>query len=393
MIPTPPLRCAQLIESLDIGGAENLAVRIANAMADRGHESHIVVIGTAGETARRISSSVSLHELGLVRASVQRPHAFVRSVARGRQAQLATLRKYRIQIVQSHLPGANFWGLLLAMNGDMAILPTVHNNREFDYGNADHWLRSRVRRAAYAAMARTCPAIIAVSAEVKQSLIADCGLDRRAARKLIVVRNGVEIPPLAEPVAREATRRMFGIPPDDFVFLSAGRHCEQKNLRDVIRAAGILAGDERSWTLVIAGDGPDRPALEEAARLLPCSRRIRFLGNVMELGALMGASDVFVLPSLWEGLPLVLLEAMAHGLPVIGNRIPGIADVIADGREGVLTAPGDPMDLARGMRILLHDAALGRSYGLRARAAIEQNFDQRTGIASLESIYRECATK
>lgn len=393
MTSASPIRCAQLIESLDVGGAENLAVRIANAMAARGHESHVVVVGEAGETARRISSQVTLHELQVVRDSVRRPLGFALSVARGLRSLICVLRAHRVQVVQSHLPGANFWGLLLARIGGIAVLPTIHNNREFDYGSADYWLRARARRSAYAAMTHTCPAVIAVSTEVKQSLIGDCRLDARAARRIRVVRNGVEIPPLPDPEARAATRHRFGIPAGDFVFLAAGRHCAQKNLGDLVRAAGLLADDPVSWTLVIAGEGPDRAALEDAARALPNPDRVRFPGNVSELGALMGAADVFVLPSLWEGLPLVLLEAMAQGLPVVGNRIPGIADVIADGREGVLANPGDPADLARGMRTLLHDTDLRRSCSREARAAVERDFDLKVAIASLEALYRECTGK
>lgn len=388
----PPIRCAQLIESLGVGGAENLAVRIANAMADLGHDSHILVIGSSGETARHIAPRVKLHELGVNRESVNRPVAFANSVIRGRAGLLAAIRRERVQVVQAHLPGANFWGLLLAMSGKLAVLPTVHNNREFDYGDADNRVRARARRSAYAAMVRFCPAVIAVSDEVKHSLIADCGLAARAGERIRVVRNGVGIPSLPEPAARAATRESFGIPRGHFVFLAAGRHSAQKNLGDLIRAAGLLAHEDLPWTLVVAGDGPDRAALEAAAASTPMAGRIRFPGNVMDLGALMAASDAFVLPSLWEGLPLVLLEAMARGLPVIGNRIPGITDVITEGRDGLLAAPGDAEDLAGAMKALLHDVELCRSCGEQARATVERDYNLRETISSLESLYREFAS-
>jgi glycosyltransferase involved in cell wall biosynthesis len=390
MSPDSPIRCAQLIEALDVGGAESLAVRIGNAMAVRGHESHIIVIGRAGDTARRILPQVALHELGFARESVTRPVAFVRSVVSGYRAMRGLLREHRIQVVQSHLPGANFWGLLLALGGGVRVLPTVHNNQEFNYGDADNRLRARARRLAYKAMTRACPAVIAVSDEVKQSLVADCALNEAAAGRIAVVRNGVEIPAVLSVDEREVIRRAFGLPPGHFVFLAAGRHCEQKNLGDLIQAADLLTGEDRPWLLVIAGDGPMRAELEVAAASGPGSGRIRFTGNVMNLSELMACADAFVLPSLWEGLPLVLLEAMAQGLPVIGNRIPGVVDVVSDGRDGLLATPRDAADLARAMRVLLRDGQVRDVLGSGALATVTRDFDFRSTIIALERLYRDC---
>ncbi|HTU84579.1 MAG TPA: glycosyltransferase family 4 protein [Solirubrobacteraceae bacterium] len=158
------------------------------------------------------------------------------------------------------------------------------------------------------------------------------------------------------------------------VVLCVGRlHNAQKRLSDVMRAVALLPD---TWRLRIAGNGPDRPTLERLSEELGLQGRVEYLGFVSEgtkLRDLYRSASVVALPSAYEGLPMVLLEAMSCGTPVVGSDIPAIAEVIERGRTGILVPVGDPRRLAEA----LSEAVARRAeLGSAARASIVANYDQ-----------------
>lgn len=386
-----PCTCAQLIETLEVGGAEHLAVRIANGMAEAGHPSHLIVLGHLGPLAEFVSDRVALHGLGVTRESITTPVRFVSSLRYGLHRLEAVIRDASIDIVQTHLPGANFWGLLLTIRRKVPVLATIHNNQEFKYGDRDNPLRACLRRQAYATIIRRGAGTIAVSAAVKESLAHALQLDARATERIAVVANGVAIKERGNSQHRTTCRQMFALPKDAVVFVAAGRHTEQKNFGDLVRAATILDRTVANWRLVVAGDGPDRQDLLRRTRHAGLEEKISFPGNVMAMAELWCAADAFVMSSLWEGLPLVLLEAMAAGLPVVAPRIPGVMDVVTDGKEGILVPPGDPEAIAQAMSMLINDPKRVHELGSAARETVARHFDFTTTIAGLHELYQSCA--
>lgn len=150
-------------------------------------------------------------------------------------------------------------------------------------------------------------------------------------------------------------------------------HDAQKRVSDVIKALTMLP---RTWRLWIAGDGPDRPALERLARLLGVSDRVWFLGFVSDaehLRALYRRAGVVAMPSAYEGLPMVLLEAMSCGTPVVGSDIPAIAGVVRDGETGLLCPVRAPARLAEQLRRALADR---EQLGSAARATVLTDYAQ-----------------
>jgi glycosyltransferase involved in cell wall biosynthesis len=368
------LAVAQLVETLGLGGAERLAVQIANALAVAGHRSHLLVLGGPGPLSAQIDPAVQVVYLQHERAPIGRPWRFLASIRRGYGLLVDQVARHQLAVVQSHLPGANFWGLVLALRRRCRVVVTVHNNREFDYGDRDHPLRATLRRRAYRLMLRHCTATVAVSAEVASSLLREVGARPGEDRRLVVVPNGVEQPPPLDPAARTAIRERFGVDPATLLLLAAGRHSEQKNFRTLIDAAALLRDRGLDFRLVIAGDGTLRPAHQEQAARLRLGGHVAFPGNLDDLPRVMQAVDGFVLPSLWEGLPLVLLEALAAGAPVVGTRIAGVREVVTDERDGLLVEPGDAQALADAIARL-------QDPGLRARLR----------AAGLELVRREYA--
>ncbi len=249
---------AQMVESMTMGGAENLAVRIANAMAERGFASHLIVLGERGILSDRVAPAVRAHYLGFQRESINRPLAFGMSLRRGYRLLSGLLKEQGIAVTQTHLPGSNFWGLMLALFGRHPVLATIHNNAEFKYGDHDNRLRAALRKQAYRRILSQCAGTVAVSEEVKSSLIRDLGVSHNVARRIAVVTNGVEIPEVLSETEIADLRASVGVLEDQVFILAAGRLSDQKNFVDLVRAAAILRETDPAFRLVICGEGEHR---------------------------------------------------------------------------------------------------------------------------------------
>lgn len=385
---------AQLIETLGMGGAEHLAVQIANARASAGDRSHLYVLTTLdGPLAARVAPQVMLRGLGLERAPIRRLGTFAGSVVGGYRRLAAQVRADGVQVLQSHLPGANFWALLLAERRVCAVAATVHNTREFDYGDRDHPLRRRLRRLAYRRILRRCDATIAVSEMVKESLLAELGLAASQVRRFEVVTNGVEVPPALPPPERDALRARCGVAPDVRFLVTAGRLTAQKDFANLVAAADHLRRDGLRFVVVIGGEGELRGPLEDQVRRLDLGDVVRLPGNLVDLRAYLQAADLFVLPSRWEGLPLVLLEAMACGLPIAATRLEGLTELVEATGAGRLATPGDAVDLARQVSAMLADADELAACGRRAREVVRERYDFREVADALGRLYLDLAAR
>lgn len=376
---------AQLVDTLAVGGAEQLAVRIANSRARRGDSSFIYVLRHDGPLGERVDPAVGVRLLGLHRAPVTNPIAFLWSLLAGRSRLRRQINADKVGVVQSHLPGANFWNLLLAVFGDVGTAPTIHNNQEFSYGASG--FKSRLNRLAYRLMLRRCGAVIACSEEVRDSLAAALGVRAADVPRLVAVPNGVDVP---EPASSELTacvREAHGLAPAELLVLAAGRLTEQKNFALLIDAVARLRGDFPRLRVIIGGEGELRGDLERQIASLSLQNVVNLPGNLVDLPDLMQAADVFVLSSRFEGLPLVLLEAMAAGLPVVGTRIKGIDEVIESGLSGLICDAADAADLARCLGEFLADPEQRQRCGDNARRRVSEHFSLDRVMRQLDDIY------
>jgi glycosyltransferase involved in cell wall biosynthesis len=388
------LVCAQLVETLNTGGAENLAVQIANARAAAGDRSFLYVLSAErGELADRVEPAVTVRRLGLARAPIRRFGLFAGSVVQGYRQLASQIRRDGVQVVQSHLPGPNFWALLLAERGVCAVAATVHNTREFDYGDRDNPVRRWLRHLAYRRILRRCDATIAVSEEVRKCLLAELGVLSSWPRRLEVVTNGVAVPPPLSTAERAEVRARAGVPRGIPYLIAAGRLTPQKDFATFVAAAARLRDDGVGFHAAIGGEGELRTDLERLISGLQLDDRVRLPGVLPDLRDHFRAADVFILPSRWEGLPLVLLEAMACGLPVVCTQLEGLEELVGGTGAGVVVPAADPAALADGVRQLLTDDALRTICGQRARAVIEDRYDFRQVSERLGGLYRELAAR
>lgn len=388
MTDTPStLRVAQLVETLTAGGAEALAVDIAGGLAARGHDSHLIVLRGDGPFRARIESAVTLHDLEAppFRGSqVERVRLFLATSRRLEKI----LRESGIGVLQAHLPMANFLGLVMGWRGVCRVHPTVHNNREFDYGQNRGALRRYLRRAGYRQMLGHCQGMIAVSEKVKLSMTAQLGLSPAQSEQIRVVPNGVRVSGLPGAAGRAAMRERWGVAEDELLIIGAGRLTQQKNFGDLVAALSMLAASVGNWKCIIAGDGDLRCELEQEIASVGLGDRIRLAGLVEDLPRLLAAGDIFCLPSLYEGLPLVLLEAMAAGLPIVAYAIEGVVDVVEDGAQARLSSPSDAAAMAAALESLLLDGSARRRLGAVARESVIAKHSFEAAIEQLEAVYR-----
>lgn len=380
------LRVAQFVEVLESGGAEALAIDIAGALAARGHDSHLVVLRGDGPFRARVGDDVVVHDLNRPRQDGNQVVRIFYFLETARRLE-ALLMAEGIEVLQTHLPKANFLGLAMAWRNVCRVYPTVHNNREFDYGTRVSRLKYAVRRAAYRQMLTRCRSVIAVSAQVKASLGRELGLPASAVDGVSVVPNGARVLPPVDPVERTRLRSLWGIGDDQVLVVSVGRLTAQKNFAALVDALAPLARQDDSWQCIVAGEGELRPDLEQQVAAAGLTGRIRMPGLVSDVPSLLAAADIFCLPSRFEGLPLVLLEAMGAGLPVIAFAIDGVVDVVVDGRQALLAPPGDVDALSSALGAMVADAAMRREFGAAARALAEEQYGFPVMVDRLERVY------
>jgi len=198
------------------------------------------------------------------------------------------------------------------------------------------------------------------------------------------VHNGISLAPF-ERGARGRLREGLAQGSDRPIVLTLARLAPQKGVEYLVEAAARVP----DVLFVVAGDGPDREALERKAESCGVKERVLFLGHRQDVPELLESCDLFVLPSLYEGLPVSVLEAMASGRPVIATRIGGTDEAVEDDVNGLLVPPADPIALASAIRRLLADRSLAQRLSARARDRVRREFSSETVAAHTAAIYEE----
>jgi glycosyltransferase involved in cell wall biosynthesis len=187
-------------------------------------------------------------------------------------------------------------------------------------------------------------------------------------------------------VSREAMRSSLGVPESAPVATIIARLTEQKGHRDLFEALAATPA-LASLHLLVVGDGDLRESLKEMTRARSLDGRVHFLGARRDLGNLLGASDLFVMPSLWEGLPLSMILALGAGLGVVATRVAGIPEVVKDDETGLLVPPANPQALGGALTRLVTDPGLRARLGTNAKAFVTPRFGVDGYIESVSALY------
>lgn len=381
-----PVSVLRVIARLNMGGPALHVAYLSEGLARLGYETTLVV----GELARGEGSMSFVAESRGVRmvrlGSLSRDIAPLRDLAALlRLTQL--IRRDRPRIVHTHTAKAGAIGriaALLAGGGARPIVVhTFHGHVLRGYFGP---LRTLAFRVFERLLARATTKLVAVSPEVRDELVS---LGIAPADKFAVVRLGIELDERVRPDREPAeTRRSLGVEADTFLVGWAGRMTAVKRVPDVLESFRRLREGGTNATLCLVGDGPDREALEQLAHDLGVVRHCLFLGYQEEMGRWYEIFDAFVLPSANEGTPVVAIEALAAGTPVVATRVGGIPDVVEDGVTGFLVDPGDTEALAERLGRLARDPELRTRLGEAGLARMPSRYAVERLVADVDELYR-----
>ncbi len=211
--------------------------------------------------------------------------------------------------------------------------------------------------------------IVAVSAKTRQKLLKEGIWSER----IIVIPNGIA-PAQIEGVNKLEARKEAGVGPDDPFLLAVGRLVYSKAHEILIASMPAVLKKFPNAKAGICGDGILRSTLEEQIRALGLSDSVKLLGHSDHVAKFLGSADVFVMPSLWEGLPIALLEAMSAGLPIVATRVEGVEEVVTEGEQGLLVPIEDTTALAEAIIKLLDNPRLRRKLGAASKARVMASY-------------------
>jgi sugar transferase (PEP-CTERM/EpsH1 system associated) len=353
-----PLRIMHVFDRLDVGGTEKVIMKLVNGLeAGRFQHSICTLRGTA-PAARSWATGVEIMDAGTEGAALQF------NVLR-----LAKLMKrVRPAIVHSR----NWGGIEAILAARMARVPVIiHSEHGYQLEMlAGLPMRQRtLRHLAY----RWASAVFTVSQELRSYHAAQAWCKPET---IHVLYNGVDGEKFKSRVEVRCTmRRHLGIPADGLVVGSVGRMVPLKDAMTLLRAAEVLLPAMSNIYVLLVGSGPELARLQEYVARSPLLHgHVLFPGACDNVADLLNALDVFVLPSLMEGMSNTLLEALATGLPVLATRVGGNPEVVAESVCGHLFQPGDATELSTRLRTLLQDHRLRAQFGQAARARALRHF-------------------
>lgn len=334
------------------GGAERHLLEMWRRLDRSRFDVRIAVLKREGAFTPLVEATgLPIHDLGVGR------RLYDATGLRGWLRLVSLVREFRPDVVHGYLFGPN---LFAALAGRLCGVPvTCVAKRNVDAFETPRQIS--VQRLAH----RLATHVTAVSREVAASSVA-LGVP---AERVTVIENGVDVARFDGATCRDGVEGIEGVPAGAAIVGSVGCLAPRKDYGTLLAALALL-GRDREWRCALAGDGPDRAALEARAAELGVADRVLFLGERSDVDRLLPAFDVFVLSSREEGIPNALLEAMAAARPCVATRVGGNAEVLEDGRTGWLVPARDPAALAGALGRALADPAEAARRGAAARAAM-----------------------
>lgn len=288
---------------------------------------------------------------------------------------LRIIRTKNIHLIHTHLYHANMYGRIAALISKIPAVVTEHNVYP------KYKLKRRILNWF---LAKKTKKIIAVSEMVKKDITVR---DWIKPLKVEVIYNGIDIDRFPSAISKEEARQKLGVPTDCFLIGTIGRLTDQKGQIYLINALSIIKGIIPEIKLLLAGSGPLESELKNIVFTKGLNEYVEFLGARRDIPDILKAMDIFVFPSLWEGLPMVLLEAMASSLPVVATSVGGITEIVRNGINGVIVPPRNESVLVQIIIELSKDKAKRKLLGESGRKTVEDKFTASLMVKNLESVY------
>ncbi len=362
------LKVLQLIPTLDRSGAEKqMAILAAGLPKDR-FQVEVAALTRLGPLEAELRAAG-------VRVTLIGKHLKIDPFALGRLTRF--LKRGKFDIVQTWIFAANVYGRIAAHLAKVPVVITAEMAVDL-WKSPNHF---RIDRK----LASWTDRVVGNSQAVSDFYQDKVGLP---ADKLVVIPSGIgdEEPPSID---RAKVRATLGAAPDTPVAIFVGRLAPQKAVGDLLKTLDLLQHVMPKLQTWIVGDGPLREQLQSTSIAYNLKGLAHFLGHRDDVPTLLEAADLLVLPSLYEGLPNVILEAMRFRKPVVATAAPGTTEVVVDGVTGRLVPLGDPPAMAQAMREILEDPNLASRLGLAGRARVESLFSAQVMIDRFAALYED----
>jgi glycosyltransferase involved in cell wall biosynthesis len=364
------VKVVQIVPMLSPGGAERVAVHIARGLNRRRYEP--LVISFTGRVGCDLDHM--LEDSGIEARYLGKHPGFDYRVY-GRVD--AVLKEYQPDVIHTHLHVLRYVLPSMLLMKRVAMVHTVHNLAERE-------IEPRARLIQRYALSHGVKPV-AVAEEVAASMGSLYGIHRCR-----VIANCIPTELYANPqTPRKEWRAKEGFKDSDVLFVCVARLWPQKNHALLLKSFAAGPASDTRAHLVLVGAGDLKADLEEQARKLNLAGKVHFLGLRNDIPDVLGATDVFVLSSDYEGNPLSVLEAMASGLPIVSTAVGGVPNLFEAGKEGFLVPQGDLHGLARSMNTFLKHDAARESMGAAAAGHARKNFDVSNMVRAYEEVYED----
>ncbi|MFC1853832.1 glycosyltransferase [candidate division CSSED10-310 bacterium] len=372
----PKIRILFVTNDMEIGGVQRLLLDLLGALDRTCFEPTVALVCAAGPLIRDLEQrNIETVFFPCIRRNKYFKWINPLSILR----LILWLKHHQFQVVNTHLFLGNTIGRIAArLAGCPIIIATEHNTYLF---------KSRIQQKIDKILARISDTIIAVTAAVAEFTAHQEKISRQ---KFVVIHNGTDIQRFEQNNSdRDHIRQAYSIPEQNVIIGSIGRFVPQKDFSLLVQAFRLFQDHNPASNLMLVGDGPERSLLQKTAFELGISEHVIFTGFQNEVRPFLTAMDVFALTPVYEGLGLVLLEAMASGVPVVAAHVGGIPEVVLDGETGILIANREPQSYAQAFSHILENHDFRKKMCQAAKIRVQEHFSIQKMTLAYETLFKQ----
>lgn len=355
------IKIIHIIPTLDFGGAERLAVDVIKNLNQEKFIVKLICLKRSGALGLELKD----HGVPLILLEQKHSASIVSLIKL-----IKILKQEHPDIVHTHLFGADFYGSIATRLAGIKYLVSTEHNLNYSEGF--------IKKIIKVFVSKLFNNIIAVSEAVKNYAIKNYCIKKE---KILVINNGVDVNKFFQ-----SQNKLSGIKNNQKIIIgSIGRLTKQKGFEYLVEAMGKLSN--QNVECLIAGDGELKTRLQKKVEKFGLENKVKLLGWQKDIKSFLSKIDIFILPSLWEGFGIAILEAGLVGLPVIASNVDGIKEIIEDKKDGLLVKPADSDELAQKIEYLLEHKEFGVELSANLQTKIKNNFTIQKIVAQYEQFY------
>ncbi|MGE5403867.1 MAG: glycosyltransferase [Candidatus Saccharibacteria bacterium] len=370
-----PIKVLHVIGGVEIGGAERHVLMLLELLDQNQFQTDLLCLCQGPFAGLTREKGIPTYEI------IMKHKLDLRTVEPIRQL----IRTNEYDLIHTHGTRANLVARMAAKKENKPVVTTFHSVLRYDYQSrweaffAKFLTRITNNKSDY---------FIAISQAIKQDL---CSMDI-SPNQISVIYNGIDTSRLVPESSPDEVRRTLNVPSGRVTIGSIGRLHPVKGQSYLLRAVKEIAAKHPDILLLLVGEGPERQSLEEQIYELEIERNVILTGFCPNVSDIYPLIDLLCLPSVMEGMGLVLLEAMYFGVPVVATRVGGIPEVVRDSQDGLLVAPADHHELAKAIEQIISDTELAARLVANGHQRVDE-FRVENMARQTENVYRTILEK